>query len=327
MWWSGDPFFPFLTRHLNPANANPFTLSLMLGNLKTTETSYSFTGLIRYPFWIVLKADVYGGFGHWLGPLIIMLAPLILFAKRKSPLWPVGITMWAAILVANEMTAQQPRYLLAAFPIALAIVFAASADVMKRTSKLIPMAVIGSIVLFLCFGAASEAVYSKDFLPVVFGRETPEAFLTRMAGDYPAASFVNDSLSGRDGKVMVFFRLVYHVRVPIEIGTPEESWLMNTEKITDADSLLKFLNARGIRWVVKAPNYPYPASLTQAFQKLEDEGKLRIAFTGEASSFSTFRMYGDRVQFKMVILEVMPNGGRVADPPQPRQDAHALDNR
>jgi 4-amino-4-deoxy-L-arabinose transferase-like glycosyltransferase len=309
VWWSSDPFFPFLTRYLNPSNTNPFTLSLIMGNLTPVDMSRSLTGLIKYPFLIVLKQDAYGGFGHWFGPLVILLAPLLLLVRWRNPLVWMGSAMWAAILLANEFTAQQPRYLLAAFPVAIALVFSGAARVMEWKSRIVTAAVAASIALFLLFGAASEAAYSKDFLPVVAGRETREAFLTRMAGDYPAASFVTESLKSGNGKAMVFFRLVYYVRVPVEIGTPEESWLMNTEKITDADSLLQFLNARGIRWVVKSPDYPYPASLTAAFQKLEGEGDLRPVFSREASTFSNFRMFGERVKFKMVILEVTSPGG------------------
>lgn len=305
VWWSSDPFFPFLTRYLNPRNMNPFTFSLIKGNLATPETSFSLLGLLRYPFLIVLKSDSYGGFGHWFGPLVIMLAPLLLITKRKNPLWMMCAAMWGTILLANEITAQQPRYLLGAFPVALALVFAAVADVMKRKSRLIPAAAIASIVLFLLFGAASEAVYAKDFLPVVLGREKREDFLMRMAGVYPSEAFVNNSLSGREGKAMVFFRLVYYLRVPFEIGTPEESWLVNVDKIKDAESLTRFLQERGIRWVVKSPDYPYPSSLTAAYQTLEDEGKLRPTFSGEASTFSNFRMFGERMQLKMEILEVI----------------------
>jgi hypothetical protein len=321
VWFSGDPFFPFLTRYLNPANSNPFTLSLMIGNLTPGDTSHSLFGILKYPLLIVLKQDAYGGFGHWFGPLVILLAPLLLFARPRHPLVPMAGAMWAAILLANEFTAQQPRYLLGAFPIALALVFAAAARAMEWKSKIISAAIAGSITLFLFFGAASEAVYSKDFLPVAMGRETRQNFLMRMAGDYPAATFVNRSLEGRDGTAMVFFRLVYYVRVPFELGTPEESWLMNVDKFTDADSLWQFLNSRGIRWVVKSPVYPYPASLTAAFQKLEDEGTLRPTFSGEASTFSNFRMFGERAKFKIVILEVGARGGRGADLSLQRREA------
>ena len=61
-----------------------------------------------------------------------MLAPLLIIAKRKNPLWIMCAAMWGIILLANEFTAQQPRYLLGAFPVALALVFAATADLMKK---------------------------------------------------------------------------------------------------------------------------------------------------------------------------------------------------
>jgi Dolichyl-phosphate-mannose-protein mannosyltransferase len=311
VWWSGDPFFPFLSRYLNPTNANWYALSEIRGNLTPPDSSHSLIGLIKYPFLITLRQDAYGGFGHWFGPLVIVLAPLLLVARWKKPLWPIAGAMWAAVLLTNEFTAQQPRYLLSVFPISLALVFAAVARAMEWKSRVISMAVIGSIVIFLMFGTASEAVYSKDFLPIVFGRETRRAFLNRMAPDYPTADFVNNSLGGREGKAMIFFHLVYYLRVPFEIGIPEESWLVNPEKITDADSLSQFLNDRGVRWVVKSPDYP--ALLAQSFQKLENEGTLRPAFSGNASTFFGFRMYGQRIQVKIVILEVMPRGGWISN--------------
>jgi hypothetical protein len=214
--------------------------------------------------------------------------------------------MWAAILLTNELTAQQPRYLLSAFPLALALIFACAARAIKMNWRLIHVSVVASVVLSLLFGAASEAVYAKDFLPVVFGHESRERFLMRMAPEYPIASFVTNSLNGASGKAMVFFPFVYYLRVPFEIGSPEESWLVTPDQIQDAHSLQRFLQQRGIRWVVKAPNYPEP--LTQAFQKLEDEGTLRPVFTEDTSTFSNFRMYGDRGHVRVVILEMVPGG-------------------
>lgn len=304
-WWSGDPFFPFLTRWINPANLNPYALKVTLTALSPPDSSHALIDLIKYPLLLSLKRDSYGGFGHWYGPLVIALCPLLFFAVRKNPLWAVSGVMWAVILLTNELTAEQPRYLLSAFPLALALIFASAARAIKMKWRLVQGSVIGTVVLFLLFGAASEAVYAKDFLPVVFGHEKREEFLMRMAPDYPAAAFVTKSLDGLGGKAMVFIMFIYYLRVPFEVGTPGESWLVNPDKISDADSLLRFLGERGVRWVVKSPNYPQP--LTQAFQKLEDEGMLRPVFAGDASTFSTFRMNRDRVKFKLVILEVRPD--------------------
>jgi hypothetical protein len=302
-WWSGDPFFPFLTRYLTPANVNWYALGQIKGNLTPEGSSHSLMGLIKYPFLITLRQDAYGGFGHWFGPLVITLAPLLFFAWKRNPLWPVAGVMWIAVLLTNEFTAQQPRYLLSVFPIALALTFASAARAMEWKSRLVPIVATGSIIIFMLFGAASEAVYSKDFLPVAVGRETREDFLMRMAGLYPSAVFVNNALEGKEGKALIFFHFVYYLRVPFEIGIPEESWLVDPAKITSADSLLQFLSDRGVHWVVKTPSYP--PLLARSFQELEDAGKLKPVIFGEASTFSNFRMYGERVTFKIVILEVI----------------------
>ena len=305
-WWTGDPLFPFLTRWVNPGQLNPYALKDILGGLTPPDTSHTLIGLIRYPLLFSVAGDAYGGFGRWFGPLVIALAPLLFFViwTRKGFLWGVSGAMWAAILVTNEFTAQQPRYLLSAFPLAIALIFAGAAEAAKRKWRIVHGAAICSIVLFLIFGASSEAVYARDFLPVIVGRESREGFLMRMAPDYPAVAFVNRSLSGLSGKAMVFLQFVYYLRVPFEIGSPGESWLVNPDKLSDADSLEQFLSQRGIRWVVKSPDYPQP--LEKAFEKLEDEGKLRPVFAGDASTFSNFRMYGDRTQIKVEILEVIP---------------------
>lgn len=304
-WWSGDPMFPFLTRWINPANLNPYALKGILGSLTPSDSSHALIGLVKYPLLLSLKGDSYGGFGHWYGPLVIAFCPLLFFAGRENSLWPLSGVMWTAILLTNELTAQQPRYLLSAFPLALALIFACAARAIKMKWRLVHVSVVGTIALFLLFGAASEAVYSRDFLPVVFGHEKREEFLMRMAPDYPAAALVTKSLKGAGGKAMIFLLYVYYVRVPFEVGTPGESWLVYPDKITDDDSLMRFLGERGVRWVVKSPNYPQP--LAQVFQQLEDEGKLRPVVVGDASTFSTFRMNEDRAKFKVEILEVQPN--------------------
>jgi hypothetical protein len=52
---------------------------------------------------------------------------------------------------------------------------------------------------------------------------------------YPAAAFMNQSLKGVDGKAMVSFQYVYYLRVPFEVGSPGESWLVYADKILDAE--------------------------------------------------------------------------------------------
>jgi hypothetical protein len=115
-------------------------------------------------------------------------------------------------------------------------------------------------------------------------------------------SFVNRSLEGRPGKVMVFFRHVYYLRVPFLIGDPDISWLMDPDRLTGPQALLQLFRQQNVRWVVKAPNFP--ERLARDLRALEDEGKLRPVFSADASTYANFRIYGEKVPVHVVIMEV-----------------------
>jgi hypothetical protein len=63
----------------------------------------------------------------------------------------------------------------------------------------------------------SDALYARDFLPVVLGVESQQAFLERAAPDDRIVQFINRTLSlwtsaSSNGNVTVFFRHFYYVR-------------------------------------------------------------------------------------------------------------------
>lgn len=304
LWWTGDPFFPFLMRWVSPEHFNSYTFNQILGALTPSDTSHSFWGLLQYPILFAVKPGAYGGFGRWFGPVVLLFFPLVVLPAPRQALRRIAAAVWMGVLITNELTAQQPRYLLPIFPLALAIVFGGVAEIIRRGRLVTRGAVVGSVVLLLSFGVASEAIYARDFLPAALGLEQREMFLQRMAPDYPAVSFINRSLDDMPGKVMVFFHYVYYLRRPFEIGDPGISWVVNPENLSNPKSLLLLLRERNVRWVVKSPDYPLP--LRDAFRRLESMGALRSVFEGEASTFSTFRMSGDRVSLKVTILEVLP---------------------
>jgi hypothetical protein len=77
---------------------------------------------------------------------------------------------------------------------------------------------------------------------------------------------------------------------------------MDPDRLASPPELLQFLRQQNVRWVVKAPNYPEP--LARAFQTLEEEGNLRPRFSADASTYAGFRIYGEKVPMRVVILEV-----------------------
>lgn len=298
-WWTGDPFFPFLTQWLNPARVNTYALRAIVADTHAGAYHQTLASMIAYPFVLSLKGNLYG-VGHYFGPLVLAFAPLLLLSFRKKFLACAAAGIWAAVLMSNALTSQMARFLLPVFPLALALVFSGVAEGFRR-GRIIRLGCQGTLLLFLAFGLGSQALYARDFLPVVLGLEKQEAFLQRMAPDYAIAALINRSL-GERGEVMVFFRHLYYLRAPFIEGRPENSWLMDPDRIVDSRELLNFLHGKNVRWVVKAPDYPSP--LAASFQVLEDEGKLRPLFSADVPTFEGFRIYGRRISVRVVILEV-----------------------
>ena len=301
-WWSGDPFFPFLTRWLTPSHFNAFSFNAILADLHSADSSRTLSGLLSYPLLFPLKGDAYGGFGRYWGPLVLAFVPLAVLVVRKNLISTATATVWAAILLANALTAQQPRYLLPVFPLAVALIISGVAHAIRRRWRAAQIAAVCSLCLFVAFGATSEVLYARNFIPVAVGLEPREVFLERMAPDYAKVAFINRSLAGQDGKVMVFFRYLYYLQVPFETGDPRVSWLVNPEKLSTQRELSQFLRQENIRWVVKAPDYP--ESLAQAFQGLEKQGYLRPISTADVSTSAGFRMYGEKVSIRVTLLQV-----------------------
>jgi phage shock protein PspC (stress-responsive transcriptional regulator) len=255
---------------------------------------------LAYPFGLTWKGEAYG-VGHYFGPVVLAFAPLLVFAVRKGLVARCAVVLWAAVFLPNALTSQSARFLLPSYSLALALVLAGLAEAFNRRYQMVRAISTLALVVFFLFGAVSEALYARDFLPVVVGLEKQDLFLERMAPDYGAAAFINRSLRGQ-GKVMVFFPHMYYLRVPFITGDPEISWLMDPDRIAEPQKLLDLLHQENVRWVVKSPDYP--EALAPAFQALEDQGRLRPVYSTDISTFTGFRIYGQRVQLRMVILEV-----------------------
>jgi len=300
--WTGDPFFPFLTRWLAPATVNNYALRAIIADTHASALNRNMLGLIEYPFLLSLKGNAYG-VGQYFGPLILAFAPLLILSSRRGFVAYAGAGMWAALLLFNALTSQMARFLLPAFPLALALVFCGAAEIFHR-GRAVRVGCHVTLLLFFLFGASSEALYAKDFLPVALGLESQSAFLSRMAPDYETTLFINRSLAGQ-GKIMVFFRHLYYLDPPFLEGHPDNSWLMNPQRLGQPQELLDLLHRENIRWVVKSPGYPEP--FAQAFRTLEIEGQLHPVSSAEVSTLSGFRIYKERVPVEVTIMEVAPS--------------------
>jgi hypothetical protein len=306
-YWTGDPVFPFLTKTLAPDRVNSYALAWISADTGASRAVRDLPHLLGYPFTMVLKGANHG-FGQYFGPIVLAFAPLLLLVRWKAPVARVAGVLWAVMFLSNVWSSQMGRFLLPVYALSLALVLSGVSAVAERGWRAAAKACTVTILVFLAFAGVSDAVYARDFLPVVLGLESQEAFLERTAPDYRTVEFINRTLSpetsgSSGGSVMVFFRHFYYVRVPFVDGTPEYSWLMDPARYNDADKLLAHLHEMNVRWIVKSPNYP--KALAPAFSTLEQEGKLvPIASTDVENLTGTGRIYGQRQEIRVILLKV-----------------------
>ncbi len=306
-YWTGDPVFPFLTATLTPARVNGYALGWIRADTGAGRVLRDLPHILGYPFTMVLKGASHG-FGQYFGPIVLAFAPLLLFARWKNPVAKVAAVFWAAMFLSNVWSSQMGRFLMPVYALSLALVLSGVSAVAERGFRAPSAACVVTIFAFLGFAGMSDAVYARDFLPVVFGMQAEDAFLERMAPDYHTVEFINRTLSpqaeaSRGVRVMVFFRHLYYIRVPFVDGSPEYSWLMDPARYNDPEKLLAHLRDMNVRWVVKSADYP--KALAPAFSALEQEGKLvAIASTEVENLTGTGRIYGQRQKIRVVLLEV-----------------------
>ena len=301
--WTGDPVFPFLARLLAVENFNTFTYEKMLTGTRAPGFTLTPWRFVTYPFLLTLEGRTVG-VGHYFGPIILSLAPIALVSSLTARL-RIVLLLCLGFFVTNWLTSQVGRFLLPVFPLALVLSVHALWWLTCRPGlRIARTAAWTAVGAFLCFGVAASALYARDFLPVVVGTESREAFLRRMAPDYEIAEYVNEAIAGQPGKVMVFFRHTYYLTVPFVHGDPRISWIMTLERTKTADSLHQLLQELDVRWVVETG--PYPFWLESSFRELKRRGLLTEGPSTDVENFSGNRIYGRRGPVRVVILRVEP---------------------
>lgn len=308
--WTGDPVYPLLVRWLAPSRSNPFVIDSISLALRAEGFHRDLLHLFEFPLLVVLNGNIYG-LGQYFGPLVLAFAPLLLFSRWDKPVARFAALFWSIMFISVLFSSQMGRYLLPAYALGLALVVSGAASIAARNWKLAAAACSVTIAVFLMFAAASDALYARDFLPVVLGLETENAFLERMAPDYRATEFINRTLPPESsatsaGNIMVFFRHRYYLRVPFVDGAPEYSWPMDPAVCNDSEKLLAVLHQLNVRWVVKSPDYP--AALAASFSRLEVEGKLAPIASEEVENLTgTGRIYRQKEKVRVVILKLEGN--------------------
>lgn len=294
--WTGDPVFPFFyaRAHHNQWEVNQTALNAILSDTGATH-AHSIADVVKFPLFAAIDQQ---HFGAWLllGPLVLAFGPLAIPQLRKSPAGLLALVIWILGSLGIGFSSAMPRFLLPLLPIALSASVAGVALLTSDRWRILRTVCQLSLAGVIVIGFAAMIAYSRPAWSAVSGRTTQEAYLQANAPDYERSQFVNREVARltEDGRVLVFFRHLYYVRVPFFSGDPENSWEANPAQLTTPEAWNRFFAKHQIRWVLKSPEYP--KTLAESLNRLEAVGLLRACASGEVESFSGNRMAGKRAR-------------------------------
>jgi len=294
--WTGDPVFPFLYAHSHygQLDVNQTALSAILNDTGATH-AHSLADVIKFPLFAGIDQQ---HFGPWLllGPLVLAFGPLAIPQLRKNADGRLALIVWILGALGIGFSSAMPRFLLPLLPVALAASVAGVALLTADRWRILRITCQLSLAGVILIGFAAMIIYSRPAWSAVAGRTSQDAYLKANSPDYERSQFVNREVArfAENGRVLVFFRHLYYLRVPVFSGDPENSWEANPAQLTTPQAWNAFFAKHQIRWVLKSPGYP--ETLADSLNRLETVGLLRICAAGEVESFSGNRMAGKRAR-------------------------------
>jgi len=300
--WTGDPFFPFLMRWLAPSGVNRYTLAYFLASTGAGE-SRGLWQVVKFPVFAAFDGSQ-GEFWEFLGPLALVLFPLMILAVRNTPAWRASLTVWFASALGIGASSGMARFLLPILPIALAASFAGVSHLDQLGWRIVRRVSLATIGLYLLFGLAGLLLYGRPAIAVAVGLNSRQNYLQQRAPNYEQAEWVNRALERKtgEGKTLVFFRHTYYLDVPFVYGDPYGSWAIDPERYQTPGAWRELFRKEKIRWVVRSQDYP--DAIAQPFLELEKRGELVPLAKGEVDDFEGVRVLGQRKTVPIVILRV-----------------------
>jgi hypothetical protein len=158
----------------------------------------------------------------------------------------------------------------------------------------------------LLLGASGLLIYSRSAISAAVGLTSHEEYLRQHAPEYEKTQFVNGFLAGErfQGRMLVFLRHGFYLRVPFLYGDPAASWAIDPSRFRTTEEWKKLFKSQDIRLVVRSPEYPLP--IAAPLRELENQGNLVPVAHSEISDFQGLRISGERQMVPVVILRINP---------------------
>ncbi len=304
--WTGDPFFPLAAGLRRPGIG--FNATAIQSIAADTGATHSFRlwELMKFPFFASVDEQHLGAW-QLLGPLVLAFAPIAIPQLRKSVAGRLALIVWITGALAIGASSGMARFTLPLLPLALGASVAGVALATENRWRVLRALSGLTLISFCAAGFAAMAGYSHRAWSAGLGRVSDEAYLAANAPDYQRSQFVNREMLRRaeTGRVMVFFRHLYYLRVSYFNGDPNDSWEVNPATLNSSAAGWQarwqdLFTLHQIRWVLKAPDDP--PQLKDALLQLEEKGVLTPCASGEVEDFSGNRIEGIRVRVPITLL-------------------------
>jgi hypothetical protein len=222
---TGNPVYPFLPAIFgaNPINDSVKRIMAWFG------VGHGVSDLLLAPWHLLSRGDKFEN-GQFLSPLILLLAPVVIWRARR-PGERQGLALVALCWFGTWLaTAHIARYLLPIQPLAAVLAADALKDLLASTTFRRRLAVATAAV-FIAFGAFTTLLYDAQFVSVVVGRESEDAYLRRTSWFYLAHQDLARELPG-SSRVLTDDVPTYYLRIPHQRMAPAD-YLGGPERLTE----------------------------------------------------------------------------------------------
>jgi hypothetical protein len=185
-----NPFYPFLPSIFGGNPSSHGIQQIMASYGRGTST----LDLVLAPWFLVSQGGLSEN-GQFLNPLPFLFAPVILWRVRQNREARAVLAVCVLWFLLWLKTAQIARYLVPIQPLAAILVSDAALFMFASSAVRRRLATV-CCALFVGFSSLTAILYDSQFLRVVLGLESREAYLSRSSWFYPLYKDVEKELGG-----------------------------------------------------------------------------------------------------------------------------------
>lgn len=302
--WTRDPIFPFLYTKLAPHLATSYGLTALRADTGGFYVHH-LSELLPFLLFAGVRPST-PGLWEFFGPLVLVLAPLILLTVRNTRVWRIPLIVWLLSGVLIFYTSGLPRFLLPLYPIALFCVAAGWDATSHRAWKMATVGLFGFVSVLACVELFGLCVYSAHPILAACGFVPRAQYLEQSSQDYQAVAAINRLLAGQDPRrrTLVFLRHTYYLQIPYLNGNPETSFAIDPDLLSSAQTWKAFFEKNSIAFVVRSPEYP--KAIAPELSKMENDGDLVPFAQLQVQNIFGKRVNAVRDTISVVVLRVKP---------------------